>query len=155
MGQKGYKVLDLITNKVFVSKDITFYEQIFLFHLSSWHHYLKTPYLIPVTEHQNQSVPHHFSSSPISNQSSPPQSVDRDPNPLNSVPLETRPQRIRKQPDYLKDYLCMNKTTEILPSSMTLSSNHFVHSSQLPNSSFPSHMNNSSLNTVSQDLNKL
>lgn len=102
-GYKGYKLLDLTTNKVFVSRDVVFHEHTFPFHS-------------PNTSLPTSSFPLHI---PLSSQPDSPSqhilSIDHilsspaAPPHASSLPVKTTSSgRIIKSPKYLNDYICGN-----------------------------------------------
>ncbi|XP_019252834.1 PREDICTED: uncharacterized protein LOC109231642 [Nicotiana attenuata] len=130
-GQKGYKVLDVETKKVFVSRDVKFCEDIFPFSSSSSD---TASLLFPSPAPSDNSAPSAlFDSTPISHPSSPPSPVHSPlpsqpaspptshispilPNPISPSPLFTQAVGLRRSQrpnlgtkrNHLKDYVCNN-----------------------------------------------
>ncbi|XP_022871982.1 uncharacterized protein LOC111391071 [Olea europaea var. sylvestris] len=124
-GQKGYKVYDLTSHRVFTSWDLTFYEHIFPFQEKSSSPPpdrippMTTPIPLPALDHETTSLTpltttesmHHLSDIITSDHS-----IDTDSAPLISNLLDTfptdqphtiptqRPSRARKLPSYFRDF---------------------------------------------------
>lgn len=128
-GMKAYKLLDLVTHEVLISRDVVFHENVFPF-LNSTPNFEKDPFALLVLPksldviHDNSqphissnsiltSIPATTDSIPISSNSVP-ISVTDDfvSNSTNSVPLrQSKSGRIIKKPSYLKDFHCNLLTT--------------------------------------------
>lgn len=135
--QKGYKVLNLNTNQVIVSRDVTFHEFHFPFHLhSTTDHYSTSIFLPTVTPVKDYFDP------PISPQPTQPPSTSTQSQSSNTVtPPPDRPVRVRHTPAYLKDYHChiaTNGSICNLVSSENFNSTHTAQISQLCNITEPS-----------------
>ena len=90
-GQKGYKVYDLSTHKVFTSRNLTFYEHIFPFHNKNFpspenFHSSTTPTPLPVSDHEIASL----DSPPPLTANLIPENNDIDPSP----PTTNNPENI-------------------------------------------------------------
>lgn len=104
-GYKGYKLLELATNKIFVSRNVVFHEEVFPFH--SLPHSAEFPLYLP-----------HCTPTPlIPFSDSTPASPSSSSNPSSSVPQRHFPiifpsphnstrGRILKPPSYLNDCIC-------------------------------------------------
>lgn len=102
-GQKGYKVLDLGTGSLFTSRDITFHENIFPFHLNNFpptsnipHSFTLDPIYIPTSSDPSDIMPTHTTPplnethSPTTSPSSPTVS-HLSPHLNHSAPLSPPP----------------------------------------------------------------
>ena len=100
-GYKGYKLLDLSTNAIFISRDVIFHEHIFPF-LSTSH---------SVSIFSDRVLPFH----PPANPSlvSTPSFVQPSsfPSTASSPSLSTRSHRVIKPPSYLQDFHCYSVST--------------------------------------------
>ena len=105
LGYKGYKLLDISTNTIFISKDVIFHKLIFPFkhdqlstsHLDFFSNRVLSypvndniPILEPLPSHPPDPISHYISS-----------------NESLTIPSTTsnRPTQVRKPPSYLHDYL--------------------------------------------------
>jgi len=110
IGYKGYRLLDLETNGISISRHVIFHETIFPFADSSISDTAKA--FFPCLAHPDDSVPSVPSSS--SETSSP------APSPSDvGLPFATT-SRLKKKPSYLQDYLC-NSVHSLYPLSNFLS----------------------------------
>ncbi|KAL4592837.1 hypothetical protein LXL04_005843 [Taraxacum kok-saghyz] len=147
-GMKAYKLLDLSTREIFMSRDVIFHENVFPFTQSAQNfdndpfallvlpipfqsenestHSIPTPISTPTSnESDNDSIPTPIST-PTSNESDndsiPSNSVLIDPQPstASNADSSTRPQRIRQKPSYLQDYHCnlVNGAENLIPSKL-------------------------------------
>ncbi|KAL2241352.1 UNVERIFIED_CONTAM: Retrovirus-related Pol polyprotein from transposon RE1 [Sesamum indicum] len=105
MTQKGYKLFDMDNNRVIVSRDVRFYEQVF-------------PYSVPVS-HSPQSCPLPIVSSSADDSVSYPETVSAScpastPTSVppsetifpNTEPLPRRSTRVSQRPIWLNDFVC-------------------------------------------------
>lgn len=165
-GKKGYKVYNLETHKVQVSRDIIFHETIFpyLKHTSPSTIFPIVPYIHtddhqqPLTPQSPVSSPHYASSSSISPLSSSyypllsppllspsPPSPPHPPPPLPFLNIR-RSARISKAPPHLNDYICSNV------SSQTQSPTSFCCPHTLTSLCSPSHACFTSISPNNQQL---
>jgi hypothetical protein len=98
-GIKGYRLLDLDTKQIFVSRDVIFYENSFPFH-SSQHSRLTAPMVLPspitdlpmplspITFDTNNNTPSPLSTSPLHSPLSPSTSHRLSPSPVQSTLLQ-------------------------------------------------------------------
>lgn len=112
-GTKGYKLYNLKTHTMFVSRDVIFYEQFFPFHFLN-----NTPtkplpqFFLPTNPHSNSTLPTDFPlptpplSLPDLNIPSPntASSPPTPPPPPNPIPRHST--RVSRPPSHLKDYVC-------------------------------------------------
>lgn len=125
-GVKAYKLLDLQTDHIFLSRDVHFHESLFPFHPHfspsvSPSLFIPTPpsspSLLPsitpspvITNSQSSSpsflAPSSPSPPPSPPQSSPDLSHTPLPSPSSLVSPSRRPTRTRRAPEYLQDYHC-------------------------------------------------
>ncbi|CAI9769663.1 unnamed protein product [Fraxinus pennsylvanica] len=81
-GTKGYKLLDLKTNKIFLSRDVVFHERIF-------------PYKMTNAEAEtNQPI------------DEPPDESEASPDVIRNLHIPRRSDRSRRAPAYLQDFVC-------------------------------------------------
>lgn len=130
-GQKGYKLLNLDTKKVFVSRDVQFHESIYPFSVNSSTSPSLFPISSPISEPSMTNIPTDspptilfpsntspvsptspFSHSPmpsVTPSSSNPMPSPAPPSSTSIIPLR-RSTRINlgTQPSYLKDFICNN-----------------------------------------------
>lgn len=140
-GYKGYKVLNIDTQRIFVSRNVTFKEHIFPYHtipgsVSPDNMFPKTvlPMSTPVAldfvvQLNHVSLPASTASS-SSTSALPPVTVTREPVPPvtgQSQLLRTRPQRNARTPGYLSEYHCSFIHHTSLPSSSSLYPLDSVH----------------------------
>lgn len=149
-GKKGYRILNLQTNQVTVSRNVRFYEHIFPFSFS-------TPLskLFPASFPNDDIIPT-FSSSPASslNQSTPfcdhtpmhspisPSTTSSPSSPTSSVPLQVltspqgqvlrKSQRVTSTPTYLSDYVCNSASSLISPDPPCIPLHSFSFTSLTP-----------------------
>ncbi|KAL2241477.1 UNVERIFIED_CONTAM: Retrovirus-related Pol polyprotein from transposon TNT 1-94 [Sesamum indicum] len=119
-GQKGYKLLELDSNFVFVSRNVIFHEGIFPFAQSSpatTSIPLPTIPLDADIDVDSSSPPIHFP--PVTTRSSP--SSDRDCPSSSPVPVR-RSQRTHTRPAWLSDFVCHLTTDSSLPTIINFSS---------------------------------
>nr|GMD31251.1 uncharacterized protein LOC109166032 [Ipomoea batatas] len=128
-GVKGYKLFDLQSKEIFLSRDVCFYETSFPFHsnqsgqanenldtslvlLSEEAYYPGTAEQIHEATSSPESSPesHQQGQGDINDQSSPPNQVgDSVTEPVNE-PQPRRSTRVRTAPSYLSDYTCQSAT---------------------------------------------
>lgn len=135
IGVKDYLLLDLYTNQIFLSRDVTFYEHILP--------YKRSPSVPPWTYHtipSNETVPTHVPA-PVTDKivetemhitytqaadpTADPVATNQDLGAHNEVVVEEenldvqprRSQRSRHQPQHLSDYICSLSTDSSNPSS--------------------------------------
>jgi hypothetical protein len=117
LGIKGYKLYDLNSHSVFVSRDVIFREKVFPFQKLHSSDLGTSHVVLPMPLSEN--IPYHFTSfpdsqiqshsqdSPHHNASSPDlQTQSSSPVPLDPAPTSDRPIRVRHPPSYLRDYHC-------------------------------------------------
>ena len=136
-GIKGYKLYDLHTKQIFISRDVVFYEHIFPFHNTSLHVPIHDPFpdlVLPTM--LSQSV----SSSPFqSNNSVPttnlPTSSTSDIAPTTSstspIPYLRKSSRSTRMSSYLRDFHC-NLSVSPLPTQLYPLSNFLSYKSLSP-----------------------
>ena len=138
--QKGYKLLNFVTNKVFVSRDVVFHEHIFPFRESSLDKYkYPAPSYLPKTlspqvwvendsttqndSHQREesqpldTAEHYDDPATYGNNASPspqPSLVPNEP----SAPLRTS-SRVTKRPAWMNDYVTMNTVRYLISDNLT------------------------------------
>lgn len=111
-GKKGYRLLNLQTMKVFISRHVRFHESIFPFSSTSSH-----KHLFPVPDPHSLSYPDHdpfdISTSDLipleSSHSSSPLHADissSSTTPSPPLPITRKSNRVKQPPSYLADYLC-------------------------------------------------
>lgn len=105
--QKGYRVFDLETKSIFVSRDISFHEDIFPFstlqHHSANDHHVVLPLPIPdLTPSSAPTIPTPPPTSPLTLPSPPP--------PSQSTPPRHRSSHPHTRPSHLQDYVCSSVT---------------------------------------------
>ncbi|CAN1785707.1 Retrovirus-related Pol polyprotein from transposon TNT 1-94 [Linum perenne] len=128
-GIKGYRVYDLNSHKVFVSRDVSFYESVFPFQQSAETSQIDTseipPFKYPDFDqpispppHTSPSSPHITTNDPIpvSDTSNQPETNDSDHSDINDTEIPNiqsidqlpprRSTRTHKTPNYLQDYHC-------------------------------------------------
>lgn len=134
-GTKGYKLLDLENNKVFISRNVKFYEDIFPFKdcknpkytdESNLNHKLPTPAQLSYPEFINDNLDYPASLNPRlpvesdqeSNQNmetSGNQEPDPEPATQPEIPNEPdiprRSERNKRTPTYLQDFICQQATS--------------------------------------------
>lgn len=109
-GMKGYRLLDIETKQIFVSRDAVFHEEIYPFQLSKHKsdqnpfisHALREPIFVDSLSFDSQI--------PIT-QTNPQDDFDQNEPPIQQNETQ-RPQRQRSRPTYLRDYHC-NMVTSI------------------------------------------
>lgn len=125
--QKGYRVYDLVSKRILVSRDLVFHERHFPFHFASPSQTKPLPFFLPVSTPPSNFIPNSFDDSfqptiPSQNPIAPPPPsavptspiptappstlIDlTDPASFSSPPVRasTRP---HKPPSYLKDFVC-------------------------------------------------
>ncbi|OMO65653.1 hypothetical protein CCACVL1_21443 [Corchorus capsularis] len=113
-GTKGYRVYDLTTKKIFVSRDVRFYENQFPFENTSTSTNDQTVVPLPALEDTDLSITHD------SIPPNPPQEQPQ-PHPPTNPPNQpsTRPQRTKTRPKRLDDCVCNNSKVDNSPSSLT------------------------------------
>ncbi|KAH7521922.1 hypothetical protein FEM48_Zijuj07G0083300 [Ziziphus jujuba var. spinosa] len=122
-GYKGYKLLDLETNQIYVSRNIVFHETIFPFLRHTTLDYdLFSNHVLPLPAHEISSS---SNSEIVSTSSSTP--------PPTSI-ASTRPKRVVKQPSYLSNYHC-----NLASSSSSITLSHSKSSTLHPLSSYLSY----------------
>lgn len=107
IGVKGYKLLDLVTKQVFISRDVNFHEDIFPFTHSDYNTQNKffDSFTIPVVDESE------FVSPSISTQNEATRTPLTPPVSL----VHKRPIKIRNKPSYLQDYHCQLLQNDIVP----------------------------------------
>lgn len=110
---KAYKFMDIETKEIFVSRDVTFQEDIFPFTYSSKNlsHNPFDSIVIPNSyniDDSFQTDQDSSSSSPVSSLHPHPQSFSPNSSSQSSEPSQqpTKPIRARRPPSYLQDYHC-------------------------------------------------
>lgn len=113
--QKGFRLLDIQTLQMFVSRDVTFHETIFPFNLNT-----PKPYLLPMPTVMPQSVPGSYiyddfltSTLPTKNNNSPPPSsnsqnslsTESGNSPITMTPRPRRSIRLHKPPTWMQSYI--------------------------------------------------
>ncbi|KAG7556653.1 Retrotransposon Copia-like N-terminal [Arabidopsis suecica] len=105
-GFKGYKLLDIETYSVSVSRHVIFHEEIFPFASSNITDAVKTffpHFSLPAPNH-DEHLP------PVQSSSDAPHNHDESSS-LVSIPSESKPHRQRKLPSHLQDFHCYNNNT--------------------------------------------
>ena len=134
--QKGYKLLNLLTNQFFVSRDVTFHEHIFPLQQSSMHKYKQplpaffpsnTPFLEDITPTNEELFPtSSTSASPEQTHSSEitPPAPSSTPPSAPSVQSQSAPVRVStrvpKKPAWLQDYITMTTIGSPLSDDLSL-----------------------------------
>lgn len=111
---KAYKVLDLVTHKIVISRDVVFFEKHFPFHYSSL---TNTPLsqiyplqiFLPTVTDLSDSSPVHFSTS-LNNPNSTSSTSTTSTTPDSSLPTLRKSTRISKPSTHLHDYICSHTT---------------------------------------------
>lgn len=139
--QKGYKILDLESRKIFVSRDLKFYEDQFPFaiksHLSSLSKLYPLPKFVP-EQPESQSIPTSHSNKPMLSLS-----LESMPSPTPNSPIKTPPpsppsptrlpthptpirrsQRLSHKPSYLQDFVCNSILLKDVTTSCFVQSNN-------------------------------
>lgn len=99
-GVKGYKILNLQTNKISISRNVQFHEHVFPFHTTNIDYYpdflsdsiIPSPSLPDATAFNPASIP-----SPV-----------MEPEQQQTV---TKSNRVSKHPTYLQDYICAHSSS--------------------------------------------
>jgi len=96
-GYKGYKLLDLESHTIFISRNVVFYEDLF-------------PFKTKPAENEESSVffPHIYVDR---NDSHPSQPLPVQETSASNVPAEKQNSRVSRPPAYLKDYHCNSVTS--------------------------------------------
>lgn len=120
-GQKGYKLLNLSTHKIIISRDVVFYEQHFPYHFSDTSTSPFSKFFLPTTTNTIPYVddlPDIFSFpsdsvQPSSTSSLPLQSSPPTPSSISShtSPDLRRSTRTKKLPSHLDSYVCNSVTS--------------------------------------------
>ena len=119
-GIKGYRLFDLHSKQIFISRDVTFYEHIFPFHNVSSPSYSYDPFpnlVLPTSLTEPVSSPissisdPSLSSTPISSSESAPSSIPPSSHLVITIPSPShspvrKSSRIIKRPSYLRDFHC-------------------------------------------------
>jgi len=103
--QKGYKLLNIQTQQIFVSRDVRFVEHVFPYHRDSFEAYM-TPTLVPMCTPSWDDVPlhdnpHPHAVSPILQPANPSSATSA---PITDVPVR-RSSRNPRKPAWLTDYV--------------------------------------------------
>jgi hypothetical protein len=131
-GYKGFVLLDLLSRDIFVSRHVSFHENILPYHTDStsttlsWEYFSSTPVTADIqssTPTDNNCSPSIFDDLPI-----PVTSPPASPSPVIDPPRHST--RIRNPPTHLKDFVCSNIHSSTYPlhqylSYDNISSNHF------------------------------
>ncbi|XP_075080013.1 uncharacterized protein LOC142165336 [Nicotiana tabacum] len=106
IGNKGYKLLNLETRKVFVSRDVLFHETEFPFSSSSFSHpiFTKTPSIFTVPDPPIPSSPDPSSTISLPSPASTPTVFI--PTSHSLIPAPRRSQKEHNRPAYLNDFVC-------------------------------------------------
>lgn len=96
-GYKGYKLLDVQSNEIFISRNVVFYVNLFPFLQST-----------PVA-YQDKFFPHLYTDVPVADVSLDVPSSSTDPSVIQTTEPSTR--RVSKPPRYLQDYECNSVTS--------------------------------------------
>ena len=113
---KGYKLLDLQTKQIFISRGVFFHENIFPFHSIQEFASTADPFpnlVLPSMSLDNLTPPY----------STQPDPIILDPTPIAPTPpnpITRKSSRPVKRPSYLKDFHCnLLQSSPILPSTST------------------------------------
>jgi len=118
---KAYRVYNLEHKKIFISRDVTFEENIFPYHFMTPDPTPSRvlPLLIP-------EIPSNTVSAPPT--TSPPLPSSYEPSSTSSIPpLPARPKRAVTHPTYLADYICPSLPRSSTTSHVSRSSSGMVH----------------------------
>ncbi|GLT64493.1 hypothetical protein SLA2020_369820 [Shorea laevis] len=161
LGKKGYKLYDLETQQIFTSRDVIFYEHIFPYQSKeNEHHQGKSNPTVTVqpfeehsltndnphdkseeSTHQPESMDQH---KPLEETQNTQRTIDSQPatDSGNQLVQSLRPQRERRAPRHLDDYVC-SMSQSVDPNQVTLQSansgtlyplsNHLSYNSFSPN----------------------
>lgn len=116
---KAYKVLDLHTNKIIITRDVVFHERNFPFHMPSVPSSATMQFFLPT--HIQYEFPTDFDipdvfSQKFSDHDNSSNTIDNTPSPPPSPPELRRSTRTVSKPSHLNDYVCNLVTFESLPS---------------------------------------
>lgn len=141
--QKGYRLLNLLTNEVFVSRDVKWFENILPYTLShaQLHHIIPSStehktHPPPTWEDSSDDEPDNITPPPIPPDTPPSASIDTSPSSSSESTLSPPPQ-IRKSnrntypPSWLKDYVTPISNLSITPVHPQFTC-FFIHSPKQP-----------------------
>jgi len=118
---KAYRVYDLEHKIIFISRDVTFEENIFPYHLMTPDPTPSPVLPLPIPEIPSNTV----STQPTTSPPLPPS--DEPSSTLSTPPLPTRPKRVVTRPTYLADYICPSLPRSSTASQVSRSSSSMVH----------------------------
>jgi hypothetical protein len=121
---KGYKLFDLSTHTVFVSRDVVFHENVFPYHPHFQFSPFQSPNIvlpvpIPDSNVVFPSIPDPTPLDPISSDLSIPSSASPSPFPdvssviPTSVPFIRKSLRVKNRPSYLQDFHCQMASSSL------------------------------------------
>ena len=118
--QKAFKVYDLETKSMVISRDVIFYEKHLPFHYETQNNNTKNPIFLPINTHldldMNYPIPEPFQIPPdnliaehdniVDSAAPKPSTTSAPQNIPNIVPSLRQSDRIKKRPAYLDKYVC-------------------------------------------------